>query len=218
MKEKVAVATVNGKAYFLIVNELSEQHIPFLNLVPGEAVPAEVKVVFTTEHERPLVSHPKALILPEDGNLDDLLSEAKRILEGKEAYDRIIIGVDPGEVIGMAIIADGKVIEQNNCFSPYELINSAVKFLRNINFSLTSVSIRIGNGVPIYREIVEGLDAALAAQVKIEIVREEGTNKSLKENRHTRKIRHISSAIRIAGRSGYVVPRGTTIAANSRIQ
>ncbi len=39
MKEKVAVATVQGKAYFLIVNELREQNIPFISLVPGESVP-----------------------------------------------------------------------------------------------------------------------------------------------------------------------------------
>jgi hypothetical protein len=44
MKEKAAVATLQGKAYFLIVNELKEQNIPFISLVPGEPIPAEVKV------------------------------------------------------------------------------------------------------------------------------------------------------------------------------
>ena len=40
MKEKVAVATVQGKAYFLIVNALREQNIPFVSLVPGQSVPS----------------------------------------------------------------------------------------------------------------------------------------------------------------------------------
>jgi hypothetical protein len=40
MKEKVAVATVQVKAYFLIVNKLREQGVPFICLVPGESVPA----------------------------------------------------------------------------------------------------------------------------------------------------------------------------------
>ena len=44
MKEKVAVATVQGKAYFLIVNKLREQDIPFISLVPGESVPAKITV------------------------------------------------------------------------------------------------------------------------------------------------------------------------------
>jgi len=32
MKTKVAVATVQGKTYFLIVNKLKEKDIPFLSL------------------------------------------------------------------------------------------------------------------------------------------------------------------------------------------
>jgi hypothetical protein len=44
MKEKVAVATVSGKAYFLLVNELKERGIEFLSVIPGETVPAEAKL------------------------------------------------------------------------------------------------------------------------------------------------------------------------------
>jgi hypothetical protein len=62
MKEKVAVATVQGKAYFLIVNKLKEQNIPFISLVPGESVPAKITMVITTEQETHLVNHEKILI------------------------------------------------------------------------------------------------------------------------------------------------------------
>ena len=37
MIEKVAVATVQGKTYFLIVKKLKEQNVPFISLVPGES-------------------------------------------------------------------------------------------------------------------------------------------------------------------------------------
>ena len=62
MKEKVAVATVEGKAYFLIVNKLREQDIPFISLVPGEVAPAEVRAVITTEKEKDLVKNENILI------------------------------------------------------------------------------------------------------------------------------------------------------------
>ena len=39
------------------------------------------------------------------------------MLQGKEAYEKIMMGIDPGEAIGLAAIADGKVIEESNCFS-----------------------------------------------------------------------------------------------------
>jgi hypothetical protein len=218
VKEKVAVATVKGKAYFLIVNELREQGIPFVNLVPGDPLPSEVKVVITTEREKHLVNHEKILILPDDGEMDNFVGEVKRILQGKEAYEKIIAGVDPGGAIGLAIIADGKVIEENNCFSTHELVECIVKTLKNVNFSLTDVSVKIGNGVPIFQEIVENLDNDLPQQVAIEVVNEKGTNQPLKKAGRSRKIRHISSAIRIAARTGYIVPRRKTVATDSRIQ
>ena len=218
MKEKVAVATVEGKAYFLIVNELREQNIPFISLVPGEPVPEEVKVVITTEKEKHLVKHEKILTFSNEGELDNLVDEVKIILQGKEAYEKIVIGIDPGEATGLAVIADGKVIEEGNCFISQEVVNSIIKSIRNVNFSLTSVSVKIGNGVPVYKELLEALDDVLPPEVVLEVVGEAGTNRPLKNNKRSRKIRHISSAKRIAGRVGYIYPRRKAIATNSRIQ
>ncbi len=218
MKEKVAVATVKGKAYFFLVNCLREQRIPFLSVVPGDPVPSEVKVVITTEGENDLISHPKILVFHDESELENLVNEVKQLLEGKEAYEKIVIGVDPGEAIGFAVVADGKVISQDTCFSTNELVKSISKTVKNVNFSLTNVSVKIGNGVPVFKEILENLDIALPPQVKLEVVSEVGTNKPVKESRHSRRIRHITSAISIASRTGYITPRRKPIAANSRIQ
>ncbi len=216
MKEKVAVATVEGKAYFLIVNGLREQGVPFISLVPGQFVPAEVKAVITTEREKHLVKNENILILASESELDNLVNEVKRILQGKEAYEKISIGIDPGAAIGLAAIADGKVIEENNCFSTQEVINSIIKTIRIVNSKVTSVSVKIGNGVPVYKDLVEALDDALPPDIVLEVVNEAGTNLPLKNNRRSRRIRHISSAIRIAARTGYIFPRRRKmIAANS---
>jgi hypothetical protein len=215
LKETVAVATVEGKAYFLIVNKLRELNIPFLSLVPGEPVSAEVKVAITTEAEKNFVKTEKTLIFTGENELDNLVNEITRTLQGKEAYEKIVVGIDPGEAIGLAVIADGKVIEEGNCFSTQEVINSIIKTIRNVNFTVTSVSVKIGNGVPVYKELAEALDAALPPAVMLEVVSEAGTNLPLKNNKRSRRIRHISSAKRIAGRTGYIIPRRKLIAANS---
>ena len=214
MKEKVAIATVDGKAYFLIVNKLREQDIPFISLVPGDVVPAEVRAVITTEKEKDLVKNENTLIFTSENELDNLFNEVKRILQGKEAYEKILIGIDPGEAIGLAALADGEVIEEGNCFSTQEVISSIIKTLRNVNFTVTGVSVKIGNGVQVYRELVEALDDALPPAVVLEVVSEAGTNLPLKKNTRSRRIRHISSAIRIAGRTGHVIPRRKMIATN----
>ena len=205
MKEKVAVATVDGKAYFLIVKALKEQNIPFISIIPGEPILTRVKMVITTESEKDQVNYHEISVFDGENNLDNLINDVKRVLLGKELYDKIVIGIDPGEVIGLAVLADGKVIEENNCYSTYELSQSVLRSIKNFNFEDTHVLIKIGNGTPIYRKLIENLDDALPQQVELEVVSEAGTDKP--QQRHTRKIRHISSAIRIAGRSGFIIRR-----------
>ena len=210
MKAKVAVATVSGKAYFLIVNKLKERKIPFISLVPGETVPTEVKAVITTEKEKHRINHEKILVYDSETEPDTLVNEVIKILQGKEAYEKIVIGVDPGEVFGLAVIADGKVNETANCFSIQEALTKISNVIKNVDFSSTAVSIKIWSGVPAYKELLEILDAALPPEVVLEVVSEAGTNRSLDENKHRRGLRDIASAIRIAGRAGYTYPRRKT--------
>jgi hypothetical protein len=216
MKGRVAVATVQGKAYYLIVDTLKKKDINFLSLIPGEILPSRVELVISTEKEKDKVSHPKILLLKDESELDCLIMEVEKLLSGKETYDKMVIGIDPGEAIGLAVLADGKVIEEANCFCSRELISNILKILRSVNFSKTNVTIRIGNGIPLYIELIHNLDEELPSQVKLEVVGEAGTNRPLKG--HSRKIRHISSAIRIAGRTGRILERRKELAASSKDQ
>ncbi len=216
LKQKVAVATVQGKAYFLIVNALREQDISFISLIPGEPALSKVKLAITTTEEKDKVKFDKVLIFHDESELETLIIEVKKLLLGKEDYERIIVGIDPGEVIGLAVLADGKVLEEGNCYSCHEMLNSILKVLRTVDFSVTSVAVKVGNGVPVYRDLLQDLDDALPEQAMLEVVGEAGTNRPLK--RHSRKVRHISSAIRIAGRTGHIYARRKMIAANTTSQ
>lgn len=218
MKEKVAVATVQGKPYFLLVNQLRELNIPFISLVPGEPVPAKVRLVITTERDKDLVKHDRIVVFHSENELDNIVNEVKKILLGKEKYEKIMIGLDPGKATGLAVLADGKIIDQSNCYTTHEVINTIQKSISNITYSQTAVTVKIGNGVPIYKVLLEELDTSLPPEIALEVVGEAGTNKPYQEKHRSRRIRHISSAIRIAGRSGRKVERRKMIAANGRIQ
>jgi hypothetical protein len=207
MTAEVAVATVQGKAYFLIVNKLKERDIPFLSLVPGETVPTDIKVVITTEQEKHLINHEKILVYDGDTAPDDAANEIRKILQGKEAYEKIVIGIDPGEVFGLAVIADGKVNEAANCFSVHEALAKVKGVLRDVDFASTAVTIKVGNGIPTYKELIEEFDHALPEEVALEVVSEAGTNRPLNHNKHRRGLRDIASATRIAGRAGHIYPR-----------
>ena len=207
MKAEVAVATVSGKAYFLIVNKLKERNISFLSLVPGETVPTDIKVVITTKREKHLIRHERKLVYDDATAPDSTANEIRKILQGKEAYEKIVVGIDPGEVFGLAVIADGKVNETGNCFSLHEAQAEVSRVIQDVDFSSTTVTIKIGNGVPTYKELIETFDLALPTEVVLQVVSETGTNRALKHNKHRRGLRDIASAISIAGRAGHIYPR-----------
>ncbi len=214
MKEKVAVATVSGKAYFLLVKELKERGIDFLSIIPGQPVPAEAKVVVTTENEKPLINHEKILVYDENEAPSLVVNEAFKILRGKERYEKIVVGIDPGEVFGLAVVADGKVTETKNCFGTREVLSELKNMVKMFD-TFTKVVVKIGNGVPVYRELLASLDSELPQEVVLLVVGEAGTDRPARRESHRRGLRDIASAIRIASRTGraYVRKKENSVSA-----
>ncbi len=205
MKAKIAVVTVLGKNYYLVVNELRRRNTPFLSLTPYEPIPMEIDVVITTEKEKSLIKHQRILTFKEGMQPVTLIDEALRITQGRGFFEKITVGVDPGEVFGLAVLVDGKVIETGNCFSIEEMLLKIADIIRNVeNTRVLSVSVKIGDGVPQCKEkLFRALDKALPANVSLESVSETGTNRYLGGAKHRRGLRDIVSAIQIAGRNGH---------------
>jgi len=211
MKANVAVATVSGKAYYLITKELRKRNMPFLSLMPYEPIPVEVKVVITTEKEKHLIKHEKVLVYAEGEDPEIMISNALQIIQGKKCYERIVIGVDPGTIIGLAVVADGNVIGTENCFSVKETLQRIYNILKNVNTSVTSAFVKIGDGVPACKEeLLLGLNSTLPLDIILESVGEAGTSRFLYEGKHRRGQRDMISAIKIAGRNGHEFKRGKT--------
>jgi predicted RNase H-like nuclease (RuvC/YqgF family) len=212
MKARIAVVTISGRAYYIIVNELKRKNIPFLSLTPNESIPIGIKVVITTEDEKLFIKHERVLTYKPDVEPSVLANEALQIVRGKETYEKVVIGVDPGEVFGLAVLVSGRVIETDNCYSVKDVasrIESIVRGLENTPVAL--ISVKIGNGVPEYKDkLLRALDNSLPTIVKLESVREDGTNSCLNEAKHRRGVRDIVSAIQIAGRNGQTYHRRKT--------
>jgi hypothetical protein len=171
-----------------------------------ENVPPEVKAVLTSETEQNKISFPKRPILRSEKQLPSLITEATLLLMSKESYSRIIVEIDPGEVFGFVVVCDGKVIYKENCFSVEEVLGKA-KEVSSINVGVKEIFIKIGNGVPVYRELAQALDETMPQNVVLEVVSEAETNLPLKDR--SRRIRHISSATKIACRAGRILHRRT---------
>jgi len=90
----------------------------------------------------------KILVYDAETDPESWAAKSSKILQGKTAYETVVIGVDPGAVFGVAAIADGAVIESDNCFNPEQVADRIKGILKAIELSSTAVTVKIGNGVP----------------------------------------------------------------------
>jgi len=206
MKAKIAVATVSGKAYYLLVNELKRKNAPFLSPTPGDQMPVDVKVVITTKNERARIRHENVLEYGVERNPVEVVEEAIRIIKGTQVYENLVVGVDPGQNFGIAVIGDGNILETKICTSISGTVNSITDVLSRTPANHTVI--RIGNGAPpLTKELIRELGDALPENVVVESVQEEGTSRLLGENSHRRGKRDVSSAIKIGQRQGKTISR-----------
>ncbi len=217
MKANIAVVTVSGKAYYLIVNELQKRKIPFISLIPGETIPIETKVVVTTEKEKHLIKHERVLLYKDGANSETMINNVLQSIQGKKYYTKIVIGIDPGEVIGLAVLADGKVIQTENCSSVEETLERVKNIAQDFEIKpITAISVKIGDGVPAYKaKLLQALDNLLPQNVTLESVSEFGTSRYLNQAKHRRELKDMLSATRIAGRNGHKFQRRKVYESNS---
>lgn len=206
MRAKIAVATVSGRAYYELVNELKRKRLSFSSLKPWDLIPLEIKVVITTEEERQHISHPQVLLFEEGSNPESVVDKAVLIVRGKRNYERVVVGVDPGKTYGIALLGDDKVLETLTSSSFQEAVNLIVDRLKRFP-SLVRV-VRVGDGPPEYtKKLIRSLNVALPEGTRMEIVSEAGTSHLMSYSANRRGPRDAVSAIEIGRRNGKVFPR-----------
>jgi len=208
MKEKIAVATVSGKAYYRLVNELKQRDLLFLSLVPGEPVSSSIKVIITTEKEKPLMNHPNILTYDAEAEPSDIVDEALRLARSGELYEELTVGVDPGKTFGIAILGDRNIIRRDDGLSLEKTLETILTELKK-NPAKTQ-RVKIGSGIPeLAEELSRRLRIALPSNVAIETVSEAGTS-FLKDRDIRRKLSDADSAVNIATKKGRVYLKGKT--------
>jgi hypothetical protein len=206
MEAKIAVATVSGKAYYLLVNELKARRIDFLSLTPHETVPLNIQVVITTEAEREHIQHPRVLVYQENTSPSAVVDEAIKLSEGKKDFETLVVGVDPGKTFGIAVMNDGNVLNTTTCSSIAETVNTIARIFSNQKAAVRIL--KVGNWAPFYTaELLPVLDSALPKDVTIEIVREAGTSRFIGQTAHKRGLKHAMAAVKIAERRGQLYTR-----------
>ncbi len=201
MRSKIAVATVSGKAYYLLVNELNKRRIPFLSLIPGEVIPPSIKVVITTEDERKRIEHPSVLIYNPEEEPSAIVDEAVRIIQNKKTYEELVIGIDPGKTFGVAVLGDGNILEKKEQLTLEMAIDSVLTAINR--HPAQTCKIKIGDGVPeLAEEIASRLEVSIPEDATLEIVSEMGTS-IIRGKGPRKKISDADAAVNIARKESF---------------
>ncbi|HUR64653.1 MAG TPA: hypothetical protein VM241_09245 [Candidatus Thermoplasmatota archaeon] len=184
----VALVTDDFRLYHRLVPFLESHGVQVLGLRPTDEVPAAVQVLLGGP-----AGDPRSVPLHDD--LEATLLAAYRRLDrkpGRDSYRRVILGVDPGKVIGLAAVADGYWLLVGESLE----VEAAVERLAQWAAGLAAphLEVHIGAGAPrVGRDLLARLRRRLP-EAKVSLVREEATT----PGSHVTGSRHTDAAVHIA--------------------
>ena len=196
------MATLHGKAYYKIITALKALGLKFKSVSPKEAAIINSQLVITTEEERNLIGEKNMLL---DKELDDepALIRAKilRSIMGMYQDDQLLIGIDPGNRIGISIFYLKKEIESKVVISVQRAVD-LISIVMNGTTSRKKI-VRIGYGNPVMaRQIADKLYDQFEDDIMIEFVNERRTSRICSMGVNRRGICDKLSAKVIALRKG----------------
>jgi hypothetical protein len=165
----VAVVTEDFRFFYRAVRCLKEKGQPFISMGFGDALPLNVELVLTTEAERKKLRGRKVIASDDP---ERAVRTALVLLKGG-AYNRIVVGVDPGPRPGIAFLGDGKMLLADTLPSP-EAVGPAIQdFLSLVRKN--ELLLRVGHGDRTNRDRV--LNAIWNITRNIEVVDETSTTR-----------------------------------------
>lgn len=167
----VALVTQDFRLYHRLAPFFESYGITILGLTPGEAVPASVRVLLdgppADPRSVPLRDELEATLLATFAALDPRPGK-------REGYNRVVFGVDPGQIIGLAAVADGETLLVGEARAVQDAADRVAMWASGLQARVWEV--HVGDGAPeAGRQLVETM-AHLLPQARVAVVPEEGTS------------------------------------------
>lgn len=189
----VALVTDDFRLYHEMAPYLEGHGIRVLGLKPGEVPPASVRVLLGGPGDDPrtvpLRPDREATLIAIYAALDQ-----RPTAHAIGGYQRVVFGVDPGQVIGLAVLADGASLHVAEARSVEEAASRLTSW--STALSARHWEVHVGNGHPQTGRVLLRQLRARLPQAKVHLVREEKTSPF----RPVTASRHTDAAILIARR------------------
>lgn len=196
------VATVYGRSYFKFIKTLQHLKINYDSILPNEINQSDKRLILTTMRDIPNIDT-NLVLYEEEFNADPTVIKGLIIqkLESGMHENSLVIGIDPGNRIGLSVFYHQKEIERSTYTSLDELISHVVKILAGLKADRKIV--KIGNGnMSITKQITNLLNLKFCSHFELEFVDEWKTSLRTK-NYNKRGERDKMSARYISQREGY---------------
>ena len=181
-----------------MVSRLKATHLNFSSINPGEAVDPARDLVITSRAETPAFGG--GAVAVEDLDKDPMIMKGQllsRLVE--ESRRSILVGIDPGSKIGIAMFYGGRELGTLSLNSVEKSVDSVVMLVGKVPHS--TLSVKIGGGEPKSSiRLARLLRERLPAPASVEIVDESGT--SVGKRRAIGATRDQRAAAMIAFRKG----------------
>jgi len=185
----IVVATADFEVYHDVVGELRDRGVTFTTVEPGDDLPERTRVV---------VAGPDDEVDPGEASLvrvspDEPRRAVEEALATLRGGGRTVVGVDPGERPGIAVLSGGTVVA---AFA-VPLADAVETIERELEGAVDPV-VRVGDGARLQgARIVEALE-----DVRVELVDETGTTPYLGQGTRGTGLRDVLAAVNIARLDG----------------
>lgn len=188
VNRRVALMTEDFRLYHRLAPFFEDHGITLLGLRPGEEVPVAVQAILDgpegDPRSIPLRDDPDACYLAVLHALDP-----RRGLD--EPYRLLRIGIDPGETIGLALLADGAVFHVAEAHGPKDAATRIRAWLQGL--SADAVWVHVGDGSPPHaKAIIEALQDIPGLTVSLVQERSSTPTAPVTGSRHTDAAIHIA--------------------------
>ena len=202
LNSRIGIATVYGRHYYKFSSYLKALKLPFDSILPEEILEYSGNLILTTMKESPKIC--EIPILHEDifeyhpTVLRGLMMQ-KLNLDFEEEI--LIMGIDPGQRIGLSIFYYGKEIENSFDSSVEKLVFHIIGVLGSLRAKRKIIKIGDGN-MKIATQIADMLNLHFCSSFELEFVDEHKTSLKIK-NFNQRGKRDMLSAKYISQRNGF---------------
>ncbi len=169
--KKIGIYTKNFALYHDLLEILKKRNINYISLSSLDNISNKIGVLITSHNELHNIKNKNVIAADIYENLDQVVDIAIQMLIGKDLYSRLIIGIDPGEKPGIALIGDDILLKKTNVNSPENILQAIKRYIKE--YPSINNLIRIGNGSIIYRNRI--INKLINLNIPIEIVNEKKT-------------------------------------------